>query len=289
MKPHLLDELGISLLKAGYVVKRLSHSCFDLVARRDAQLFVVKVLEDANAITPQDAQEMMRLSSYLSASPIVIADKAGDRLQDNVVYHRFGIYTLNKSTFCQAINDRLPILMRTQAGFTAHLHGKLLREQREKSNMSLQSLSRKVGVSRRMIQRYEQEGADITLNKAARIYDIFGPEVFEKVSILKHYAAQPADQGSALTKKYVQLGFEASAAKKVPFDIIAKSKKDIILTGVGDKPRQDLQSLSKLIDADNLFIFNKKKPKGVPALTRKEFLEFEKAAELVKFLHDEKY
>ena len=37
---------------------------------------------------------------------------------------------------------------------------------------------------------------------------------------------------------------------------------------------------------DNLVIFNKKKPKDVPAITKKEFLEFEKANQLIKFLKE---
>jgi len=47
-----------------------------------------------------------------------------------------------------------------------------------------------------------------------------------------------------------------------------------------------MQSLSELLDADNLVIFNKKKPKDIPAVTRKEFLEFEKSNQLIKFLKE---
>ena len=73
--------------------------------------------------------------------------------------------------------------------------------------------------------------------------------------------------------------------KKVPFDVMAKKEKELILTKVGDDVGQ-LKSLSKLIDADKLVIFKKKKPKDVPALTKEEFMEFEKAKELVKFLKE---
>jgi len=55
---------------------------------------------------------------------------------------------------------------------------------------------------------------------------------------------------------------------------------------IGDKARPDFSSLSKLLDADNLVIFRKKKPKGMPSMTKKEFLEFEKANQLIKFLKE---
>ena len=41
-----------------------------------------------------------------------------------------------------------------------------------------------------------------------------------------------------------------------------------------------------MIDADELVIFKKKKPKNIAAVTKEEFLEFEKADELIKFLKE---
>ena len=60
----------------------------------------------------------------------------------------------------------------------------------------------------------------------------------------------------------------------------------MILTEVGDVHKPGLDSLSKLVDADRLTIYKKKKPKDVPALTKKEFMDFEKARELIKFLKE---
>ena len=45
---------------------------------------------------------------------------------------------------------------------------------------------------------------------------------------------------------------------------LAKKEKDLILTEVGDKTNPQIKSLSKLIDANNLIIFKKKKPKNIP-------------------------
>ena len=84
----------------------------------------------------------------------------------------------------------------------------------------------------------------------------------------------------------MDLGFDATETKKTPFDIISKKDKEIILTEVSDKVNPQMQSLSKLLDADNLVIFNKKKPKNVPSMTKKEFMEFDEANELVKFLKE---
>ena len=91
---------------------------------------------------------------------------------------------------------------------------------------------------------------------------------------------------SDIAKKFSSLGFEAMETKKVPFDVIAKREKEIVLTDVGDKARPGFKPLSKLIDAESLVIFKKKKPKDIAAMTKEEFLEYEKAKELIKFLKE---
>jgi predicted transcriptional regulator len=89
-----------------------------------------------------------------------------------------------------------------------------------------------------------------------------------------------------VSRKFIELGFDATETKNTPFDIIARKDKELILTEVSDNFNPEMQSLSKLLDADNLVIFEKKKPKNIPSLTKEEFLDFEKANELVKFLKE---
>lgn len=62
----------------------------------------------------------------------------------------------------------------------------------------------------------------------------------------------------------------------------------MILTEVGDKTPPQLQPISRMLDANNLVIYRKKKPKNIPSLTKKEFLDFEKSYELIRFLKEYK-
>ena len=286
MKSSLIDKLGMFLLKDGFTVKSLTRTCFDLLARKQEKILLIKVLEDANAVSKEYSYEMNMVSSYIGAVPIIIAEKAGDRLEENVLYTRFNLYTLNFNTFVNSIRNKFPFVKRTQAGFTASIAGNKLRKKREEKGYSLNYLSKKVGVTSRMIGKYEKGDSEITVNKAMKIYDIFGNEVFKEINIFSGNHSIESRYKSDLSKKYIDLGFEAADTKKSPFDIIAKKDNELILTEVGDKTRPDFSSLSKLLDADNLVIFKKKKPKNIPAVTKKEFLEFEKANELIKFLKE---
>jgi len=286
MKQSLLEKISIYLLKKGYTIKSLTRTCFDVVARKEGQILLIKVLEDANSISEEFASEMKRISSYIAASPIVVSEKAGNKLENGIVYSRFGVYTLNYSTFINCVDNRMPFIKRDHAGLTAHVLGDRLKRKREDEGISLASLSKKVGVSRKMIQRYEKGEADVTVSKAFKLYDLFGGSVFEKIDIFGAEKEEKQEPKSDIAKKYSELGFEALETKKVPFDVIAKREKEIILTDIGDKTRPGLKPLSKLIDADSLVIFNQKKPKDIAAMTKEEFLEYEKAKELIKFLKE---
>ncbi len=286
MKPGILDKLSLYLLRKGFTIKILTRTCFDVLARKEAEILLVKILEDANSISQEYAQQMNYIASYVGASPLIISEKAGHSIEDNVVYSRFGIYTLNFATFKFSLENKFPFIKSDHAGLTAHIIGYKIRHLREQLGLSLGDIARKIGVSKHMVQRYEKGEADVTINKALKLYDIFGHKVFEKIDILQTPDKQAHELKSDVGKKYSDLGFDALETKKVPFDIIAKKEKELILTRIGDRPQPQLDSLSKLVDADKLVIFKKKRPKDIPALTKKEFMDFEKSRELVKFLKD---
>lgn len=287
MKETLLDKASIFLLRKGFTIKNLTRTCFDVLARKSSQILLIKILEDANSISRQYTDEMVAVASYISASPLIVAEKAGSRLQDNVVYSRFGIYTLNLSTFVNCISSKFPFIRRSKAGLTASVAGKKLREKREEMGYSLNSLSKKIGVTSRMIIKYENENSEVTVSRAMKIYDLFGHKVFNHVDIFPQGSHHPESKfETEVTKKYLELGFDATETKKTPFDIIARKGDELILTEVSDKVNPQMQPLSKLVDADNLVIFQKKKPKDIPSMTKKEFMDFEKANELVKFLKE---
>lgn len=286
MKKSLIEVISIFLLKKGFTIKNLKRTCFDILARSGEKILLIKVLEDANSISKEYATGMKKISACIKATSLVVSEKAGKGLEDNVVYNRFDLYTLNFNTFVNCINNKFPFVKRTQAGLIASVDGGRLKKAREDLGFSLNSLSRRIGVTSRMITMYENDDSEITINKAMRIYDLFGENVFQRIDPFSYKRHLEEENLSGFSKKYVELGFEAADMTKAPFDIIARRDKELILTEVGDKKNPEFKSLSRLLDADNLVIFKKKKPKDLPAVTKEEFLDFEKANELIKFLKE---
>ncbi len=286
MKRSLIEEISVLLLRKGYIVKNLSRGCFDVFSRKGDRILLLKILEDANAISEEYSREMETIASYIDAVPLVVAHKAGIELEDNIVYSRYDIQTLNIETFENALENKFPFIRKTNAGLTASIIGDKIKEKREELGLSLHALSQKIGVSGKTAQHYEGGVQEVTLQKAFRLYDVFGGSVFRGIDVFHTRHVFVEEPHTAVSKKYSALGFKATDMKRVPFDVIARKENDLVLTELGDKMRPGFESLSKLMEADRLVIFKKNKPKNIASMKREEFLEIEKAKELMKRIRE---
>ena len=282
---HLQNKVFLALLQHNFIVKGI-RGCCDIIARRNHQLLLIKVLEDANAITQATSQELLKTASALGAAPVIIAEKATQKLKDNVVYTRHAIPVINLATLCSYLADKPLFMVSKNSGIMAEIQGAKLRELREQNDMSLGKLSRAIGVSVRMIAKYERNDAEISLQRAMKMYEMIGDQVFRRVDILSSQQRLDHPLSSDISFKYQDLGFTVTETRKVPFDVVAKKENTVILTTVGDKIYPDLNNISQAIGANDLAIVSKKKHADVPTLTKEEFLEFEKASALIKFIQE---
>lgn len=286
MKKNLLEETSLVLLREGFMIKNVK-GCFDLLARKEEKILLMKVIADANSLNQEAITEMKRIASCIAATPLIITEKSGNKLEDDVVYLRFGVFTINKKTLQNALKQKLPFVRSGKAGLIAGLDGKRLRQKREGEGMSLKELSRKIGVSKRMITNYENYNSDIAIQKALKLYDLFGKKVFNQIDIFSEMDEILYNCMSDVGKKYSELGFNAVETKRNVFDILARKEKELILTTVGDRFNQEINSLSRLLDAESLIVFEKKKPKTeIPKIAKEEFLELENERELIKIIRE---
>ena len=286
MKKNLLEETSLILLKEGFTIKNVKK-CFDLLARKEDKILLIKIITDANSLNQESISEMRRTAGCIDSTPLIITEKSGDDLEDNVVYSRFGVFTMNKNTFQNSLKQKLPFIKSGKAGLTASIDGKKLRQEREKEDLSLKDISRKIGVSKRMVINYENSNSNIAVQKAWKLYDLFGQEIFNKIDIFSEIEEAVYSCSSDVGKKYTQLGFNAVETRRNIFDIIAKKERELILTSVGDKFNKELSSLSRLLDAESLIVFERKKPElEIPTISKEEFLEIETEKELIKIIKE---
>jgi predicted transcriptional regulator len=282
---NLKEKTLLELLNHNCMVKTMKGS-FDIVARKDEKVVFIKVVEDANSIPASTLEEMKNTAAALRAAPCIISTKAGTKLKDNVLYTRHNITTLNINTLKTSLKKTPVYFTSKKAGITASIDGKKLKQLREHKEISLGKLSRSLGISKRMLVKYEQDNAEVSVHRAIKMMNMVGEHSFKSRDIFSTVIHHPTELTLDISTKYDHLGFNVTETKKVPFDIVAKKDKILILTKIGDNISNDLNNISHAMGVNDLAIVEKKKPDYMPALTKEEFLDMERARTLIKFVRE---
>ena len=150
------------------------RSCFDLLARKDNILIILKILVNIDSLTAQQAEELSKIAGTFLASPIIIGLKSKHNLlEEDVVYERHEIPVITPQTLCNIIvNDIHPEIFAKRGGYYVKIDGKLLRQLRESQNLSLKELADMSHVSRETIYRYEQGNSQTYTETAMKIEEV---------------------------------------------------------------------------------------------------------------------
>src|SRR5437867_4611693 len=108
----ILKETREALAKTGFFLSQPHGErglCFDLVARRDDTLLIVKVFQNVDGLSKGTAQELKTIARTLEGSPLVIGERSGTGpLEDGVIYGRFGVPILCRSTLLEFLEEGVP-------------------------------------------------------------------------------------------------------------------------------------------------------------------------------------
>jgi len=127
-RAETLDATESILKRAGFQLSErcvARPSCFDLVARREKQLALIKVPVNVGSIYAKDASELQSISRCFSAALLFIGETSRDQpLEDDTVYSRYNIYTINLRTLeditCRKI---CPLVEAGPGGYYVKLDG----------------------------------------------------------------------------------------------------------------------------------------------------------------------
>lgn len=161
------------LARVGFLVTDAHHirpTSFDLMARRDSQLAIIKVLKNIDALDPEEARRLRDLQDLFHASVLVVGETSGaSKLEPGVVYNRYGLPIVAEESLEEYLLHGVPpFLFSSPGGIFARVDGERLRALREERNLSLGALASVAGVSRRTIQLYE-EGAGAEVDVIERL------------------------------------------------------------------------------------------------------------------------
>jgi putative transcriptional regulator len=314
-RSKLIEDVRDTLVRAGFYISELyliRPIGFDLVARRDNSLLIIKVLTNIDAMSENVAKELRTLSILLKGCPLIIGVKNGTRnLVNDVIYDRFGIQVITSETLKTHLLEGLPIeVYAAPGGLYVNIDQDKIKRIRQEQNISLGNFARSLRVSRRTIQMYE-DGMNASIEIALRIEDFLGEDITVPIDILKSpkrihpiKSDQIETEGFRDFQKEIftileQLGYQVIPMERCPFEAVSQDKKKILLTCVDiyDKrllrKAQVVSSISKVTEKQAVLIVDKETTKknieGTPLVIKKELKKTKDPADLIELILERLY
>ena len=292
-REHLIDAVRDVLAKTGFYVSErptLRGLVFDVVARRDEVLLLIKVLQNVDAFTRANATELKMIATTLDGSPLVIGGRSGSgKLEDGVVYSRFGVPILSVQTFMDFFEDGVPpFIFSAPGGLYVRIDANRLRRARQEKRISLGTLAEVAGVSRRTIQMY-LDGMGATVDMAMRLEQFLGEPLVLPVDPF-YYTKEVASELSSwddldrfekdVFERLEELGYDVRPTIRCPFEAFTRDRELILLTAVGghgtalDVKASMVASLSRVTEKDSVLFVeretSRRSLRGTPLIARPE-------------------
>lgn len=308
----MIRETVEVLAKAGFYVSDpdlFRTVNFDVVARRDASLLIVKVLTNVDALKRDIAEQMKIVCKHLGAFPLLVGERSNaDILDEGVVYLRHGIPVMSFSTLTDYFIEGVPpFVFSAPGGPYVNIDGEELRRVRMAKGISLGTMAKAAGVSRKSIQLYES-GGKAMFNVVVKIEEYLGRpiahpvEPFGPVINVNEEAFGREVQKGEFAKHVFStlrgLGFYVISTMKCPFDALSEDKRTLILTGLGKQNKPTLAkakvmaAISSITEKDSVIVMSKDTTKqnigGTPVIARAELDKAEAPDEVLYLLKERK-
>ena len=159
-RDELINGVRGTLEKVGFTVSKplnMRSISFDIVARRDKTLLLIKILSNVDAFSKDNSEEVKTLAEALGGSPLLVGERSGaGEIEQGIVYSRFNVPIISLSTLKDLLLEAVPpFIFAAPGGLYVKLDSDLLKRLREEKSISLGNLAEVAGVSRRTIQMYE--------------------------------------------------------------------------------------------------------------------------------------
>ncbi|KAF5067369.1 helix-turn-helix protein [anaerobic digester metagenome] len=243
VQERLVNKAVSVLLMAGFACSErcnIRPRSFDLIAKRDEFLLIIKVASPIDNVSEEIARDLDLVATHLSGLPLIVGERGRDaELERGAVYLRYGIAAVNPETLYDYLVEEVPPLVyASPGGLYVNIDGDVLRELREARNLSLGDLGHVLGVSRRTISKYEA-GMGTTLEMAIKLEEYFDAEVIESIDLLSyasHFESSPPGEPSPESVALAalqRLGLQLHHLRRAPFQAMAHFEEQTILAGCG--------------------------------------------------------
>ncbi|MHA1718358.1 MAG: helix-turn-helix domain-containing protein [Promethearchaeota archaeon] len=306
--------------------------CFELFAHHYSPYLpslLIKIVENIDIIKPYFIHELKFLSRFLTALPLIIGiENRHDFLQDNCLFLRKGLISININTFSQIIlNNQLPLAVAKKGGFFVDIDGEKLIQLRKRKNYTRNDLAEKLNVSAKSIMQYENNEMRTSREHAQRLEEILGESIQVPLNIFAYMKKSFGDlsinpnlqkKTSAKTRELMKTineivtdrGYQTYWTRTSPFDLFiyresddSSKIEDYTLIGgtMSDKKYQKpthetkINFLKNTKNAPGIMIYDDEsidekqvKQEKVPYIVIKELKELENPKEFKKLIKKRK-
>ncbi len=314
---QLIEEVREVLSKGGFYLSQRQYqpgTVFDVIGRKDDNLFVIRASLKAESFRPEDSKEMKVLCEAIDATPLYISILGGQRrLKEGVVYSRNGIPMIHPQTLEDMVIEGVPpYVFSAPGGFYVKMDSEILRKAREKKKISLSQLADVAGVSRKSIQKYEK-GMGADLEVALRLEEFLDEDLilpinpFERAEIeegeREYVESIELEKYSGLERSIFEslksIGYKIVPTCKCPFEAITEDNKTVLLSGITSQGDKDLKKKAKIVSNISditekesvIFLqtsYRRSNIEGIPLIEKEELSKIEDRKKVTELLDDRK-
>ncbi|MCD6574040.1 MAG: transcriptional regulator [Thermoplasmata archaeon] len=298
---ELLLETRNLLARAGFYCSQICNirpSSFDFVARKDNLLFIIKVLNNVDAISQDVANELLSVAKYLEGVPIVIGRRSSfSILDDDVVYFRHGVPIMTYETLKNYLQGMPPVICAAPGGFYVNIDGEQLRQMRMEQGISIGQLARVAGVSRRAIRMYE-DGERATIEVAEKMAEFLGDDFIKPIDLMKVVEKEEIEIKEIENEIFSileEIGAFVLPTTRSPFHAIGEVIKERFIVGINERRIKEkarlVFNLSKVVEKHSVLFLEsctKKNIEGVPVIEKDELKRIDEPEKLIELILERK-
>ncbi|MFQ5986871.1 MAG: transcriptional regulator [Thermoplasmata archaeon] len=309
-RAQLLMEARDLLAHTGFFVSEQHWSrglSFDLAARRDDVLLLVKILLNVDALSQDAARELKAIAYSLDAATLLVGLKSSSgALQQGVVYSRFGIPIATPRTLQEFLEEGVPpFIFSAPGGLYVRLNSDVLRRVREEMGISLGQMAEVAHVSRRTIQMYV-DGMSATVEAASRLEEFLNEPLVlpldpfgspDEAAGRSRRPSPAKDFHGMIRSLLTKLGYDVFLTQRSPFDAITKDEAILFLAGMDRQERalrrkaEVVANLSKVVEKEPIIFVSRREKislRGVPIIDALELRKLRERGEMVELVEERK-
>jgi len=296
-KSFLVNRLVNSLEKKEFQLF-LTQGCFDIVAKKRF-IILIKALTNIDGLMQEQALSLKAISYFVSGYPLVVSERTNrGSLNDEVIYSRFQVPVITPQTFeCMIEEEIIPEVKAIKGKHTVTVNTTYLKKKREELNLSLDKLSKKIGISKKALYEIENQRVNPTVETVRRLEELLEIDLkvpYKMKKVEKVYVKPKNEFQEKISSEFSRLGIDNSAVTSASFEIIGKEKTSLI-TGLSTntmkikKVVSQVKGLSSIFSSQGMFVAKKSHEEtieGVPIVLEDELPELESSRELSKLIKE---